>query len=169
MFLISAGHGDGDPGAVANDVKEADITLDMRDAVAGILRQRGHTVDTDGPEGQSLSRKYSLSLFKKGQIQIDIHCNAATNPLATGVECISLDKDKGLSKKLALAIATTLGLKLRGDAGWIDQSRSARGRLSFVEAGGIIVEMFFLTNKEDLEKYKSNKNKLALAIVDAIT
>ena len=54
---------------------------------------------------------------------------------------------------------------VRGDNGWIDQSKSARGKLGFVEAGGIIVELFFLSNLGDLEQYESVNWLVASAIV----
>ena len=66
------------------------------------------------------------------------------------VECISIPKDKELCQRLSNATTETTKSKVRGDNGWIDQSKSASGKLGFVEAGGVIVELFFLSNKEDL-------------------
>ena len=81
------------------------------------------------------------------------------------VECISIPKDKKLCQRLSNVTAETTKSKVRGDNGWIDQSKSARGKLGFVEAGGIIVEMFFLSNKGDLDRYEEVKWLVASSIV----
>ena len=80
------------------------------------------------------------------------------------VECISIPKDKELCQRLSNAIAATTKDNVRWDNGWIDQSKSARGKLGFVEAGGVIVELFFLSNKEDLERYEQVRWLVASAI-----
>ena len=163
-FVVTAGHSNTDPGAVANGRKEADIACDMRNMIASKLRALGHKVftDGDGKENQPLSK--AIKLVSNG-LAIEIHCNAASNPAATGVECISLPKRKELCQRLSNAIAATTKDNVRGDNGWIDQSKSARGKLGFVEAGGIIVELFFLSNKGALERYKEVKWLVASAIV----
>ena len=81
------------------------------------------------------------------------------------MECISIPKDKELCQRLSNATAATTKDNVRGDNGWIDQSKSARGKLGFVEAGGIIVELFFLSNNGDLERYDEVKWLVASAIV----
>ena len=81
------------------------------------------------------------------------------------VECISIPKDKELCQHLPNTITATTKNNVRGDNGWIDQSKSARGKLGFVEAGGVIVELFFLSNKGDLERYDEVKWLVASAIV----
>ena len=81
------------------------------------------------------------------------------------VECISIPKDKELCQRLSNATVETTKDNVRGDNGWIDQSKSARGKLGFVEAGGIIVELFFLSNKGDLDRYEDVKWLVASAIV----
>ncbi len=60
------------------------------------------------------------------------------------------------------------GLRLRGDAGWIDQTQSARGRLGYVARGGMVVEVFFLSNIRDLGMYQARKWLVASAIADTL-
>ena len=81
------------------------------------------------------------------------------------MECISIPEHKELCQRLSNAIAATTKDNVRGDNGWIDQSKSARGKLGFVEAGGVIVELFFLSNKGDLDRYEEVKWLVASAIV----
>lgn len=168
VFVVSAGHSDVDPGAVANGVKEADIAEDLRNIVASKLREAGHTVITDGDGEVNQPLSEAVKLINRGELAIEIHCNAASAPTATGVESISLPKLKGLSQRLSKAIAAVTKDKVRGDGGWIDQSKSARGRLAFVNAGGIIIELFFLTNQHALEQYNATKWLVASAIADEL-
>ncbi len=167
-FVITAGHSNTDPGAVASGRKEADIACDMRNMVALKLRQRGHTVTTDGVGGINLPLADAIRLVKNGHPAIEFHCNAASSATATGVETISRMHDKLAAQRISKAIGDVLGLRLRGDKGWIDQSQSARGRLGFVQAGGMIVELFFLTNTADLAAWDARKWLAATAVVDAL-
>lgn len=162
--LISAGHGAGDPGAVAYGYKEADIVLELRDIIASKLRAAGVTVKTDGNKAENLGLRDAIKLIAGTDVAVELHCNAAANKEARGVETISLPSKKLLSQRLSKAIAGVTGDKLRGEAGWIDQSKSARGKLGFVQAGGVIVELFFLSNKESLDKYQGVKWLVGSAI-----
>ena len=167
-FVITAGHSNTDPGAVANGRKEADIACDMRNMVALKLRQRGHTVTTDGAGGVNLPLADAIQLVQDGHQAIEFHCNAAVSATATGVETIGRMKDRVHAQRLSRAIGNVLGLRLRGDGGWIDQSQSARGRLGFVRAGGMIVELFFLTNASDLAAWDAKKWLAATAVADEL-
>jgi N-acetylmuramoyl-L-alanine amidase len=168
-FLITAGHGAGDPGAVANGVTEADIAVELRDLVAMELLLAGHTVTTDGKKGENQALRMAIKLFGLAPVRLEIHCNASTNGQATGVESISLPKDKALAQRISRGVAQELMLKLRGDQGWIDQSKSARGKLGYVEAGGVILETFFISNPRDLAAYQASKPAVAKAIAKALT
>ena len=167
-FVITAGHSNTDPGAVAGTRKEADIARDMRSMVALKLRQRGHTVATDGEGEVNKPLREAIALIKPGAVAVEFHCNASTNSRATGVESISLPRHKALSQRISACVSKVLGLPLRGDAGWIDQSASARGRLGFVNAGGIIVELFFISNPDNLQAWESKKWLVATAVTNAL-
>ena len=167
-FVITAGHSSADPGAVSGSRKEADIARDMRNMVALKLRQRGYTVTTDGDGDVNKPLRDAIALIKPNVVAIEFHCNASTNSKATGVESISLPKHKALSQHISRSVSEVMGLPLRGDAGWIDQSQSARGRLGFVNAGGIIVELFFISNPENLQAWDSKKWLVATAVTNAL-
>ena len=72
------------------------------------------------------------------------------------------------AQALAQAVATALSTRVRGDAGWIDQGQSARGRLGYVNAGGVILETFFISNPIEREAYFARLPEVAGAIADAI-
>jgi len=168
-FTITAGHSNRDPGAVGQGTTEAEVVVDMRNILAGKLRALGHTVFTDGEGSVNLELREAIKLIDKSDVAIELHCNASLNFKATGVEVIGLDKDRVLCQRLANAVATTLRQKTRGDNGYISQSQSALGKLGYVSAGGIILEMYFLSNAADHMFYQVNKDKVANAIVHVLT
>lgn len=160
-ILISAGHSALDPGAVSGSQTEAKLALELRDLIAKELISPDLRILTDGKTGQNLPLKDAMGLIAKTDLAIEIHFNAAASLFAGGVESISLAKLKSASQKISASISAVLGTRLRGDSGWIDQSKSARGKLGFVEAGGIIIEVCFITNTEELAVYQKQKQRLA--------
>lgn len=169
-FTVTAGHGDKDPGAVAKTGEtEASLMADLRDIVADKLRKRGHEVKTDGAKWENWPLVRALHLIPQSDTAIELHTNAAENPKARGVEVISLPAQREMARTLARRIAHALEIPVRGAGGWIDQSASARGRLAFVNAGGLIVEVFFLSNPEELAKYQDRKWLVASAIAESLS
>ena len=167
-IVLTAGHSDFDPGAVGNGQTEAGIARELRNIVAGKLRGMGERVITDGEPASNKPLRDAIALIPQGRVAVEIHCNAAANPAAGGVECISLPKDKVLSQRLSRAVARVLELRVRGDGGWIDQSKSARGKLGYVSAGGLILEVFFISNPAEMAVYQARKWLVAQAIADVL-
>ena len=169
-FTITAAHGGRDPGAVAaTGETEAALMVELRDIVADKLRKMGHKVRTDGGWRANLPLPYAMTLVPGSDAAIELHCNAHSNPSAQGVEVISLPSQQKLARTLARQIGHTLTIPVRGAGGWIDQSQSARGRLGYVRVGGLVVEVFFLSNPEELAKYQARKWLVASAIANALT
>jgi N-acetylmuramoyl-L-alanine amidase len=166
--LVSAGHSDVDPGALTKKYVEADLAKDMRNAIASKLSDRGIDVVTDGEEDENFGLKYAISLIMDCDVAIEIHFNASTNKSATGVEVVALPKDKELAQDFAKVIADITDQRLRGDGGYIPQEKTARGRAGFVSNGGLIIEMCFLTNEADMQKYLENFDAIAEGICDVI-
>ena len=169
-YTVTAGHNHLDPGAVAPDgQREEALMTELRDIVASKLRLAGHTVRTDGGWRHNLPLANAIALIPGSAAAIELHTNASANPKATGVEVVSLPAQRELARTIARRIAHTLELPVRGAGGWIDQSQTARGRLGFVRAGGLVVEVFFLSNPGDLARYTERKWMVASAIVAALT
>lgn len=168
-YVITAGHSNTDPGAVANGQKEADLAVELRNIVALKLQEKGYTVITDGIGKDNKTLAEAIKLIPKGDVALEIHFNAAAAPSASGVETIALPKSKQLAQRISKAIAGVTGSKLRGDGGYIDQSKSARGKLGYVSAGGLITEIAFISNKAEMEVYQAKKWLIASAIVEALT
>lgn len=152
---ITAGHSNSDPGAVNGKIKEADLVTNFRNAVSFYLREAGVQVKNDGSGSQNDPLSSAIKLIKGSSVAVEFHMNAATSKQANGVETIALPKDKKLAQDLSAAVATALGSRLRGEDGWIDQSQSARGSLGYINAGGLIVELGFISNEAELAAYQA--------------
>lgn len=167
-YTVTAGHGASDPGAVYFGYTERELMTELRDLVSNKLRAKGHEVRTDGERGINLALTHAMHLIAGSAAAVELHTNAAANASATGVEVVALPAQRELAQRLARAIADVLRLPMRGQLGWIDQSASARGRLGYVARGGMVVEVFFLSNIKDLAAYQNKKWLVASAIADTL-
>lgn len=167
--LISAGHGGNDSGATGNGYIEATLALKLRDRIYNHLVEFGIDVLRDGNEGENKDLNKAISICKLVDIGVELHFNASANETATGVEVLcKLDK-KELAQKLCYAITSATGLRVRGNnLGWKSDSSGQHHRLGFCEAGGIILEVCFITNKDDMKLYVENKLQVALEIAKVL-
>lgn len=161
-LFISAGHSETDPGAVGNGHTEADIVLAFRDAVCEELDAKGIVYERDGVSGQNLPLRSAIERASRHDVAVEFHCNAASSASATGVETLSHPDDYPFGKVLCEAVSDTLGIANRGAKSEVSGQHS---RLGFVSrGGGIIVELFFITNKQDMAAYYRHKTALAQAV-----
>lgn len=164
-IVITAGHSNTDPGAVNGSVTEAHIVTDFRNLVAYYLRRAGVPFVTDGEDHQNLPLSQAIRLVKPGSIAVEFHCNAAANKSATGVETLSGPEHIKLGEKLCGAIAGVLDLRNRGAK---PENAGQHSRLGFVRAGGLIVELFFISNDHDLRVYLDKKWLVARAVSEVL-
>ena len=164
FVTVTAGHSNKDPGAVNGKFKEAELVSQFRNAVAYYLREAGIQYKTDGVGILNQDLNAAIKLIKGSSVAVEFHMNAATSKQANGIETIALPKDKKLAQDLSKAVADALGSRLRGDNGWIDQSQSARGKLGFISNGGLIVELGFISNEEELFQFNARYWTAAKAV-----
>ena len=168
FIAVTAGHSNSDPGAVNGKYKEAELVSQFRNAVAYYLREAGIQYKTDGVGTTNQNLNAAIKLIKGSSVAVEFHMNAATSKQANGIETIALPKDKKLAQDLSKAVASALGSRLRGDNGWIDQSQSARGKLGFVSNGGLIVELGFISNDEELFQFNARYWLAAKAVAKVL-
>ena len=167
-MTVTAGHSNVDPGAVNGKYNEAELVRQFRNAVAHYLAVAGLEFKTDGTGTINLPLTNAIALAKGASLAVEFHMNAAASKSANGVETIALPKDKVLAQKLSVAVANVFGSRLRGDNGWIDQSKSARGRLAYVNAGGLIVELGFISNEDELARFNARYWLAAKAVAKVL-
>ena len=168
FVTVTAGHSNKDPGAVNGKFKEAELVSQFRNAVAYYLREAGIQYKTDGVGILNQDLNAAIKLIKGSSVAVEFHMNAAASKQANGVETIALPKDKKLAQDLSKAVADAFGSRLRGDNGWIDQSQSARGKLGFISNGGLIVELGFISNEEELFQFNARYWSAAKAVAKVL-
>lgn len=164
-IFVSAGHSNTDPGAVAHKRREADIAVEVRNMVSFYLQRAGVPHELDGNGTTNLPLREAAARAKRHPIGVEFHCNAAANPAATGSECLAGPQDMALASDISEAISNALGIRDRGAK---PENAGQHHRLAFVQAGGIIVELFFITNANDLRKYDEKKWVMARDIADVL-
>mgnify|MGYP002142916575 CR=1 FL=1 len=159
-----------DPGAVGNGYHEADLTVEFRNLVVAELLRRKVSVITDKDDerlGDYLTRIKTGS----GSVVLEFHFDAAASSSATGTTSLfgsDADRlDKAFAKELVDSTATILGIKNRGAK---SEAESHRGSLGLMREQGIVslLEICFISNKEDLQKYQANKKILAFKIAEIV-
>lgn len=172
-IFISAGHSNVDPGAVNGTQTEANVVRDMRNMVAHYLREAKVNFRTDGTGLTNLPLKEAGRLAATADIAVEFHCNSFKDSSAQGVEALAQTKDKELSRELCSAVSKHMNNTIRGgDGGWKDQGSGQHSRLFFVQKGGIILELFFLSNPKELARWEEVKwlvaREVAEVLIDAV-
>lgn len=167
-ITITAGHSNTDPGACNGPAREADIAQDMRNMVALYIDRAGVPIQTDGTGKGNAPLAQAVKLIKGSVVAVEFHCNAAVSKSAKGVEALSQSKDKAISQLLCKAVSDVLGSPLRGDKGWKPESSGQHSRLAYVSNGGIILELFFISNDAELQTWYEKKWLVAKAVADAL-
>lgn len=168
FVTVTAGHSNVDPGAVSGKFKEAELVTNFRNAVAYYLKSSGISIKTDGVDTTNNPLASAIKLIKGSSVAVEFHLNASGSSQANGIETIALPKDKKLAQDLSKAVAAALGSRLRGNEGWIDQSQSARGKLGFISNGGLIVELGFISNEDEISRFNARYWLAAKAVADVL-
>ena len=173
-ILLSAGHSDSDPGVttVLKDsrgvpvvIREEDIGTDMRNMVGFYLGAAGIAYRMDGAGKENLPLTTAAKIARTVNIALEFHTNGVVNPAATGAEVLAGPKDMKLAARVSAAIADALGIRDRGAK---PENAGHHSKLAFVGAGGLIVELFFLSNPDDLARWNARKWLVARAVADIL-
>lgn len=169
IVTITAGHGGSDPGAVNGNVTEAEIATDMRNMIKLYLERKGIDVRTDGNGSDNQSLTNAIKLISGSKVAIELHCNAFSKPSAGGVEALAQPKDKAICQKLCKAVSRVMGIPIRGsEGGFKSEGSGQHSRLGYVRNGGIILELFFISNPVELQTYQARKWLVARELADVI-
>lgn len=189
MILLDNGHGENTPGKRSPDgvFREYLFNRDIAQKVERELRSRGYDVERivresiDVPLEERVRRVNAVcaKYGTKNVVVVSIHVNAAGNGSkwmdARGV-CIFTSKGRTKSDELAdiyieEADKNFVGHKIRkdysdGDADW----EANYYILKHTKCAAVLIENFFMDNKEDLAYLQSSEGKKAIVktIVDAV-
>lgn len=179
MIYLLAGHTpkglNQDPGAIGvNKLREADLTMQLRDDTADILRSMGYKVWED-EDTQRIAHVLKQINSNEKDVIIDIHFNAAANPSATGCEVIMPERhtqaEFDMGRKLSTILASVMQIRNRGVK---PESATARGRIGSLNQPkglNLLLETCFITNPVDVSRYQTRyrdvAQELALIIAEA--
>lgn len=167
-IVITAGHSNKDPGAVAGGRKEADFCADMRNYVAYYLTNWGYKVETDGQGSANAPLAQAVALARGADVAVEFHLNASTSPVAYGVEVLCQPRHKKLAQDISKAITDVTGSRLRGEYGYKPEDSGQHKRLGFVQAGGLVVELEFISNPSRMDALVEKRWVVAKAIAETI-
>jgi N-acetylmuramoyl-L-alanine amidase len=179
--FISAGHSNRpgrDRGASGNGFIEGELTVEYRNLLTAALRRRGITPITDADDSiLSQTLNFFRNMTTNTCIVVDIHWNAA-GPTATGTETLipsdNTEFERTLAKALSDDVSQILGIPLRGNhrglRGVKTEAESHHGRLGWMRLTGenVLLEICFISNRGDMDKYQANKQRLAEAHAETI-
>lgn len=174
MIFISAGHNPKgiktDPGAIGNGFHEADLAVEFRNLVAALLHGKKIPFITD-KDDERLGSYLERIKTGNGSVVLEFHFDAAASSTASGTTVLignDADRlDKAFAKEIVEATALTFGIKNRGVK---TEADSHRGSLGLMRESGTValLELCFISNPDDLEKYSKNKMSLALKIAEIL-
>lgn len=168
IVTVTAGHSNVDCGAINGKRTEAEIVAECRNMVVSYLKTFGIVTRTDGTGSQNLPLSTAIQLAIGSTLAVEFHCNAGSGS-ARGVEVLSADKHKETAQKLAEAVHEVLNIPLRGDKGWKSESSGQHSRLGFIsKGGGLIVELFFISNNAELALWDAKKWLVAKRLAEVI-
>ncbi|MGE6961649.1 N-acetylmuramoyl-L-alanine amidase [Bacillus thuringiensis] len=164
-YSLHGGHNSIVQGANFGNRREHVLDRQVKDAVAAKLRALGHTVYDDTDEvGTTQSQNLNNIIRKSNSHAVDLvisfHLNAS-NGNGQGVEVLYYDQ-KDLAAKISAQLAKDIGWRDRGA-----KQRTDLAVLNGTKAPAILIELGFIDNESDMEKW--NVDKIANSIVFALT
>jgi len=159
--FIHPGHGGTDPGAIGpTGLKEKDVTLHGALKLAAILKELGFDVLLARDKDTTIKSYDAVVMANnaKADLLISIHCNSATNPMATGTETYY---NSPQSKKFAEAVQKKLVRHLQ-----LPDRGIKTGNFSIISKArmpAILAELAFINNPVE-EKMLRNSAFLDKAV-----
>jgi len=160
VVVLDPGHGGIDYGAIRSGINEKDITTDVSNRVAKILRSDGYKVYMTREEDKTLSLQERVDFAEENNpdIFVSIHVNSSEGTTATGVETHYYhDYSIGLAKVVHTAMMKHINSKDRG------LFKSKFYVINHTTMPAILVEIGFISNDDEREDMITEKRKQATA------
>jgi hypothetical protein len=170
-IYINPGHGGSDPGAVGNNMRESDITLEVSRTLGDFLSGKGIEIRYSRTNDTRPSNRIGAANAWGADYCVSIHVNAAGG---TGCETF-IAQTKQSDRAFALAVndtyAAAMGLRNRGVK--LDSSMRPQGFGELREARmpAILVELAFIDsplNNPDVNILRDRRRDMAEALAKGI-
>lgn len=167
--------GGSDSGASANGLKEKDVTLAVALKLKSELEQRGVKVVLTRDSDKTVTNEARVAACDKAQsdLLVSLRLNSAQNITVSGFELWVSNKKPANSVSAAEAIgksmSTIFGIRTRGvkygtvtnaDENYYVNSRS--------KCASLVIQLGFISNKEDASLLKNNDSEVASKIAQGI-
>lgn len=165
-IFVNAGHGGADSGAVSkHGFKEKDLTRSIAGFLVQMLIMAGYDVEFY-QQTNSVNQIVEVEKNSNSHLFISLHCNAATNNSANGVEVLyypSSGTGKALAEIISENLAQYMELKNRGI-----KARDNIRVLSGTKAPAILIELGFLSNEKEEKLLVNEPYSFAAAILKGV-
>ncbi|MBB2146643.1 hypothetical protein GM921_14160 [Pedobacter sp. LMG 31464] len=173
-LILDAGHGGKEKGAEANGYNEKDITLVFTTKIKALAEAKGIKVVTTRNSDEKISLADRLK--PQGDFLLSIHVNSEpikTNGSQNGIEMYTPTSDRKLNWFKSTSMTYDLYKNLKTVSGIKTGYKPFQKKLFLLQnsnAAGVVLEMGYLTNKQDLKTItnEAKQNELAEAIVNGI-
>ena len=166
--FIDIAHGGKDPGAVGNGIKEKDISLLVGPLVGKALQR--HNVEVFYSRTTDVFVELIERANKANKLGVDVfvslHCNSFSDEQAQGLETFSHP-----SSKNGTALAKCIQDSLIKDRLYTKDRGIKTANFSVLrntKATAALVELGFISNKEDAEILKNKQSELAESVAKGI-
>ena len=174
VVFLNAGHNIiTDPGVITEYGREIDFNITIRDIVISKLEEKGFKVEVV-PDNLGLSDSIAWVNRRTNNINdglaLSLHCNCCGGSGAEAYYYGHNAKSKALATKLLDGYRLETGL-YKSNGGVRSDTVSNVGELGWVRKTNIwavLLEMLYMDNKDNVDFYKNNKNKIADGIVRGI-
>ncbi len=184
VFVLDAGHGGEDAGAIANDgTLEKDLNLEITALISALLELNGNSVkmtrdsdtllydyydDLEDYTGQKkvydLKNRLKIAEENEGSIYVGIHMNKFSIPKYKGLQ-VYYSKNNENSIDIARTIKNNTKSYLQKDNyREIKKADSSIYILDRIEAPAVLIECGFLSNESELALLKAEDYRASLAV-----
>lgn len=170
-ILVSAGHTLTGKGTGAEGfINESQENRALSKLIVEYLKKLGHEADYHEVNSGSdyINQQANKANSKNYDLVVQIHFNASDDASANGTEVIyRSSKGKVYAQKVQDKLKTEFtDRKIKHD---INDLKRDLGWLRLTKPVAILIETCFVTNKNDANKYTSNRSKIAKLIAEGIT
>lgn len=168
VIVLDAGHGGVQPGCVAGEILEKDITLAVTLQLESQLEEMGYSVvlTRDGDADIELAERADIANRAQAECFVSLHCNwYEEDSSVSGLECYYFEEED--SKRLATLITESTDSQSIHTRDIKEEDFQV---LRETEMPATLIEMGFMTNPEELELLLSEdyQEKLAAAIANGV-
>jgi N-acetylmuramoyl-L-alanine amidase len=166
VVIIDAGHGGKDPGQVSGNIKEKDVVLNIANILKTLSNDDIKFVTTrQSDHFSSLSERINFINKQNPDLVISLHCNASSTDKESGVEAYYYKSDDveiySKSMEYSSLVSSELALNLGLDIAKISIANFKL--LKEVKSPAFVLELGYLTNKNDIKKLVNNNNQKVIA------